>query len=168
MIYLAPQPAQDLELRYRPSYGEIADIESRRRYQTTEAELVESREGSEYVRRVLGRLELSQRMRQLASNSGWESREIERPSTRAIARATEFGETFINFGLVPDAIVPSSEGGVAICFMRNGRYADVEVMNSGEVLAVRYSSNDNPFAWVIQPDAATDATFQIFSQYLSA
>jgi hypothetical protein len=52
--------------------------------------------------------------------------------------------------VVPDAVLSSAEGGVAICFVRDGKYADVECLNTGEVLAVKYSRDENPRAWSVE------------------
>jgi hypothetical protein len=107
-------------------------------------------------------------MNQLASlQANWDTFGTERPSQEAIASAAAIAESFISFGLVPDAIVPSAEGGVAVCFLRNQKYVDIECLNSGEVLAVRYSSCDNPRAWDVRSDIVADATVQAVSQYLS-
>ncbi len=165
MIY---SPPQYVDLRFRPSYAEIADSDIYLRYQTTEDELIASHDGSEYVRKKVAQIELQCRMNQLASlPANWDSLGTERPSQHAISAAAGIAESFISFGLVPDAIVPSPEGGVAVCFLRNQKYADIECLNSGEVLAVRYSSHDDPQAWAIRANIATDATVQTVSQYLS-
>jgi hypothetical protein len=162
-------PPQYVEIGYRPSYSEIADANIFLRYQATEIDLIESRDSSEYVRRKIAQIELCAMMNQLASlPPNWDTFETERPSQQAIAAATGIAESFINFGLVPDAIVPSAEGGVAVCFLRNQKYADIECLNSGEVLAVRYSSQDDPQAWAVRANVAPDETVQTVSQYLSA
>lgn len=162
-------PPQYIEIRYRPSYTEIADTDIYLRYQATENELIESRESSEYVRKKIAQIELHDRMKQLASlPANWDTFGTERPSQEAISAAAQIAESFIGFGLVPDAIVPSAEGGVAVCFLRNQKYADIECLNSGEVLAVRYSSQDDPQAWAVPANIAPDATVQTVSQYLSA
>src|SRR5690242_21772986 len=115
-------------------------------------------------------LALDRTMQDLASITlGWDSYGGEMPTQVAISNATAIASKFINNGLIPDAIAPSAEGGVAICFMRNDKYADIECFNSGEILAVRYSSQDDPKAWVIEASAsASDATLQTVSNYLSA
>jgi len=107
-------------------------------------------------------------MNQLSSlHVNWDTFRTERPSQQAITAAAAIAESFISFGLVPDAIVPSAEGGVAVCFLRNQKYVDIECLNSGEVLGVRYSSHDDPRAWDVKSDIAADATVQTVSQYLS-
>ena len=159
-----------MELRYRPSYREIANPEIRQRYKLADEELSASREGSEYIRRKVAEIELDHRLRQLASlRTNWDTYDAEPPSQRAITTAEQIAKAFIGFGLIPDAVTPSAEGGVAICFVRNQKYADVECFNSGDILGVRYSSSEDPRAWAILPNAAaTDATIQTISQYLSA
>jgi hypothetical protein len=163
-------PAQHVEMRNWPSYSEIADIGIRRRYQITEDELISSGDGSEYVRSKIALIELDKTLKRLASLPGnWDSYGSEAPSPTAVSNAAILAKAFIGIGLIPDAVTASAEGGIAICFMRDQKYADVECFNSGEVLAVRYSSHENPKAWVIQPNAvADDASLQIFSTYLSA
>jgi hypothetical protein len=167
LIYAPPQHA---EIRYRPSYAEIADAEIYQRYQNTENELMASREGSEYVRAKIAQIELQNRLGQLSAlRANWDTYGSEPPSAKAVAAAAAIAKAFIEFGLIPDAVGPSAEGGVAICFVRNQKYADIECFNSGETLAVRYSSNEDPKAWAIKPnDAASESTVEFFSKYLSA
>jgi hypothetical protein len=163
-------PPQYVDLRYRPSYTEMADAEMCRRYQDTADAMIASREGSEYVRRKIAQIEFENRLSRLAMlPANWDTYGSEVPSAAAVAAAGVIGKAFINFGLIPDAVSPSAEGGVAICFVRNHKYADIECFNSGETLAVRYSSIENPKAWEVQPnDVTSDATIQFLTQYLSA
>jgi hypothetical protein len=163
-------PPQHVDLRYRPSYTEMADAEMCRHYQDTANAMIASREGSEYVRRKIAQIELENRLSRMAAlRANWDTYGSEAPSAEAVAAAAAIGKAFINFGLIPDAVSPSAEGGVAICFLRNKKYADIECFNSGETIAVRYSSSENPKAWVVQPnDVAGDANIQFLAQYLSA
>lgn len=163
-------PPQHVEIRFRPSYVELANADLYFQYETAENELIKSREGSEYIRRKIAEIELEGRLKRLRClEPNWDSYGGELPSNEALSAASTIGKTFIGFGLIPDAVTASPEGGIAICFMRNQKYADVECLNSGEILAVRYSSDDDPTAWEIESDAvATDATARSFSEYLSA
>jgi hypothetical protein len=167
MIFAPPQVP---ETRYRPSYVEIANSDIRQQYAATECELILSREGSEYIREAIALIELDRTLEKLGSlSANWDSNGADKPAQTALANAASIGRAFIKKGLVPDALTPSSEGGVAICFMRNQKYADIECFNSGEVLAVRYSSTEDPYAWTIGTNAAAiDTTLQNFSKYLSA
>jgi hypothetical protein len=149
---------------------ELANADVSREYQLAERALIDSREGSEYIRRRIAEVELDNKLIKLACvKPGLNMYEGEPPSQDALRTASLLGRTFIGYGLIPDAVTASSEGGIAICFMRNQKYADVECLNSGEILAVRYSAADDPAAWEIRPDAvASDATAKTFSEYLSA
>ena len=148
----------------------MGDAEMCRRYQDTENAMIASREGSEYVRRKIAQIELENRLSHLMGLRGnWDTYGSEAPSEQSVTAAATIGKAFINFGLIPDAVSPSTEGGVAICFVRNQKYADIECLNSGETLAVRYTSVENPKAWELQPnDVASDATIQFLTQFLSA
>jgi hypothetical protein len=149
---------------------EVASFDVFTQYQTTERELIKSREGSEYVRKAIAQVETDKILEQLASLPvNWDSYGSEQPSAASLAAASDIARAFVDFGLIPDAIAPSAEGGVAICFVRNEKYADIECFNSGEILAVRYSSHDDPKAWPLQPNkVATDTAIRDFSTYLSA
>ena len=132
--------------------------------------MIESRESSEYVRRKIAELEINDRLNRLANlPANWDGYGSDAPSRVAVHSAIAIATAFINFGLIPDAVTPSPEGGIALCFVGNNKYADIECFNSGETLAVRYSTNEDPKAWTIQPnDAASESTVDFFSRYLSA
>ncbi len=166
MIYSPPQYVQ---LLYRPSYIEVANHEIQAQYEAAEGELITSRERSEYVRKKIAQLEIEATLQRLASlPANWDSSGSESPSPHAVSEALEIATAFVDFGLIPDVLTPSPEGGIAVCFIRNRKYADIEFFNSGEVLAVRYSANEEPQAWAIQRSAiADDTTIQAFSNYLS-
>ena len=168
MIYSPPAQA-DAELKYRPSVVEVADAGIRGQYEATAMQMFISREGSEYIRKKIAEISIEARLEQLAKlPANWDSYGTENPSRMAIITALAIAKAFVEFDLLPDAISASSEGGVAICFMRNQRYADIECFNSGDVLAVRYSKNDEPKAWVVEPSPdATNATIRTVSAYLS-
>jgi hypothetical protein len=142
----------------------VANPDISERYKVVEYEMIVSRESSEYVRTQIAQVEAERRLKQLTKLSAdWDSYGSDPPSPTALALAGSITEAFINFGLIPDAITPSAEGGVAMCFIRDGKYADVECFNSGEVLAVRYSSQDDPRAWTVPLNkVARDATIQDF------
>jgi hypothetical protein len=163
-------PPQHIEIRYSPSYSEIASAEISLRYQNTANEVKKSLQDSEYLRANFAQVDLQKRLDQLSELSeDWDTYGSEPPSKQSVAVAASIAKAFIDFGLIPDAVGPSAEGGVAICFVRNQKYADIECFNSGETLAVRYSSNEDPKAWAIRPnDVASAETIEIFSRYLSA
>jgi hypothetical protein len=57
-------------------------------------------------------------------------------------------------GLSPDRIMTSAEGGIAICFIKGDKYADIECLNTGENLGVTSNRKDRPTVWEIEPSEA--------------
>lgn len=52
--------------------------------------------------------------------------------------------------LIPAKVVASAEGGVAVCFVDGDKYADIECLNSGEILGVISNRRDRPVVWEIE------------------
>ncbi len=155
---------------YRPKYEEIASDSIAAGYRAMAAEMVEARERSEYLRRELTRTEVRKRLAGLVRLRGnWDTYGSEAPSRDSVEAAGKIAEACIDEGLYPDAIVPSAEGGVALCFVRHGRYADIELFNSGEILAVRYSKDEDPVSWTVEKNlGATYDAIRAISKYISA
>lgn len=57
----------------------------------------------------------------------------------------------------PARVVASAEGGVAICFVCGDKYADIECLNSGEILGVTTNRRDLPTAWELERSPASIA-----------
>jgi hypothetical protein len=89
-------------------------------------------------------------LRELAPN--WDSYGAEPPAEDALQRAHEVIEALDAMRFRPDRVAASAEGGVAIAFVREGRYADVECFNSGEMLAVISDGRGRPEVWEVAPD----------------
>ena len=53
--------------------------------------------------------------------------------------------------VTPTQVVASAEGGVAICFVRGEKYADIECLNDGTILGVTSNRRDRPMVWEIDP-----------------
>lgn len=51
--------------------------------------------------------------------------------------------------IIPDGIIPSAEGGIVVYFVRNGKYADIECLNSGKILAVISNSEEEREVWEV-------------------
>ncbi len=69
------------------------------------------------------------------SKPSWAGRDAESPSRMAANVAKRAYRMLVEYRLVPDRIVASGDGGIAFCFLRGMSYADVEFLNSGELLA---------------------------------
>jgi hypothetical protein len=74
---------------------------------------------------------------------------------RTLWEAKEALERFARTGLLPSKMVPSAEGGVGMIFTRADRYADVEFLNNGEVLAAQYRGDQEPDVWEASDVRAT-------------
>lgn len=81
--------------------------------------------------------------------ANWDTYNAEAPSPGAIGRAENALSVIEEAGYIPSAVVPSGEGGVAICFSHKWGYADIEFFNSGETLAVAYRTNEDPEVWTL-------------------
>jgi hypothetical protein len=77
-------------------------------------------------------------------------------------------------GLRPDHILPCIEGGVRFAFRRQGRYADIEFLNNGEVVATCSApageiAGEAPRYWLVSPGGAGFAsTFDTIQAFLGA
>jgi hypothetical protein len=77
-----------------------------------------------------------------------------RPFDEAIESARRVLAQFQYYGLVPSRVVASAEGGVAICVVKDGKYADIECLNSGALLAVNSDKFGSPEIWEIRPETS--------------
>ncbi len=66
--------------------------------------------------------------------SKWDGYSAEKPNNLAISKARNILNTLRELDISPRAILPSAEGGVAICFTEGNRYADIECFNDGDIL----------------------------------
>lgn len=85
----------------------------------------------------------------------WDSYGAPAPNGRSIANAIRVLHLLESLNFDPTRILPSAEGGVGICFVREDRYADIECSNEGEVLGVYYVGAQMPA--LLETDA-TDAS----------
>ena len=79
----------------------------------------------------------------------WDSYGAEPPNPTAISRLESVLDLLTNVGLTPTKIVPSAEGGAAVCFINGAKYADIECFNNGTVLAVLSTGRGTPEAWEV-------------------
>src|SRR5690348_3951741 len=108
MIY--SPPTQPIEIRYRPSYHNVASEAIFQQYQKTEQQMIVSRSESEYITNKFAQLEAVRRLKQLAvMKPNWNSYGAESPTRNAIDAATAIINESIDIGLLPDAILASAE-----------------------------------------------------------
>lgn len=163
-------PAPEAELRYRPSYVEIADDNIYQRYLDTSCLLLNSRDASQYLRLKIAGFEADHRLQQISNvKPNWDTYGGDAPTSDSIRNAKAIIGKAIVQGLLPSAILPSAEGGVAVCFATQLKYADIECLNSGEILAVHYGRDEEPHAWVVgQDENDAEITIRTISEFLAA
>jgi hypothetical protein len=79
----------------------------------------------------------------------WDSYNAEPPNHQAQNLAAGVLTFLETNSIAPSRLVPSAEGGVAFCFVESNRYADIECLNTGEILAVIYEGNNDPIVWQV-------------------
>jgi hypothetical protein len=76
------------------------------------------------------------------------------PTRQAIEIAELFLWRFHEANLAPQTITATSEGGVALCFVKGDKYSDIECSNEGPVLGVTTNRRDRPTVWEIEQSDA--------------
>jgi hypothetical protein len=63
----------------------------------------------------------------------------------------------------PTRVVASAQGGVAFCFLKGKKYADIECLNNGSILGVISDEYGRPVAWEIgaDPNSISEAAARI-------
>jgi hypothetical protein len=85
------------------------------------------------------------RISELASlKSNWDSYGAPSPDSIAVKNAVRILKLMQPIDLERVNIVPSAEGGIAFCFKRRDRYADIETSNDGTILGVSYVGMETP------------------------
>lgn len=106
-------------------------------------------------------------LQQLAElTSGWDGYGAEPPVATSICKAKQIIEALGVLSLAPSNIVASVEGGVAITFRRKDKYADIECLNSGEVLAVTSDGRNEPAVWEVEP-GGVNQTLERIREYIT-
>jgi len=91
-------------------------------------------------------------LKSLAKSCNLNNGEVEAPSEIAIAWGNLVLRAFEKEGLVPSRVVASAEGGIGVCFVVENSYADIECLNTGEILGVITNRNDRPLVWDVGQD----------------
>jgi SHS2 domain-containing protein len=89
-----------------------------------------------------------ERMRGLRQN--WDTYGAEPPNDDTMNFAGELLVLLEMREFLPSDVVASAEGGVALSFTARNRYADIELLNSGEILAVTFTRQREPMVWEVR------------------
>lgn len=79
--------------------------------------------------------------------TGWDSYGAPSPNETSLNAAETALSTLRRMNVQPTGIMPSSDGGVGIFFVRGDRYAHVEFENSGDTWVLMYGSDEPPKTW---------------------
>ena len=112
--------------------------------------------------------EIRQSLTTLGLAPEWPEESIAAPAPRASRSADCALRLLAELGLPPDRLFPALEGGVCLAFAGTGRYADLQFLNSGEVVATCSDrSGGAPRVWRIQPgDLGWRAAFETIRSFL--
>jgi hypothetical protein len=80
----------------------------------------------------------------------WDTYGAEAPSAESLYNAVDLLVRMEQMSFLPSDVLASSEGGVALSFKSETRYADIELLNSGEVLAVIAEGSHQPHVWEVE------------------
>jgi hypothetical protein len=69
--------------------------------------------------------------------------------------------------IVPNRVAASAQGGVGICFYQGSRYADIECLNTGEILATTSDGSGRPGVWEVKLNETKGALERI-GQYIAS
>lgn len=58
------------------------------------------------------------------------------PNATSLHWATVIIDMLYNESLRPAKVVPSAAGGIAICFVKTNKYADIEILNAGDIVVL--------------------------------
>lgn len=91
-----------------------------------------------------------QKLKKLCHN--WNSYGADPPNHKAVYWCEETLREMNALGMREGRVSPSGEGGLAIVFRRDGKYADIELLNDGSILAVRKVEACPSEAWEVPAD----------------
>lgn len=85
---------------------------------------------------------------------GWDTYGAETPNDVARALARKILDALEADLLPPTHLMPSAEGGIALSFVEGDNRAEIEIYNTGEVVAATYSGRSEPMAWELSNESA--------------
>ena len=92
------------------------------------------------------------KLKQIETDSTLWVEDAPAPSTQALGWARVVLQRLKDSDFPPTRVVASAQGGVAFCFLKGKKYADIECLNSGAILGVISNEHGRPVAWEIVPD----------------
>lgn len=93
----------------------------------------------------------------------WDSYGTKPPNSKAIERARHVLKLLFSEDLNPIDVIPSGEEGIGIAFVSGDKYADIEFLNNGNILAATSDDSDAIDVWALSftDDHLTDTLERI-------
>ena len=174
MALIAPHQLSDYDRaerrRYPAIHGEAPANSSRRPAEVLDQMFCELRsfpDGSRFkeLEQAFGHLG-----QQLAAiqflRDGWDSYGAPAPSISAMEHAAAFLQKLRDRRFLPDAVIPSAEGGIAFYFEKGQRTAYFEYRNSGEAIAAMYAPFGEPEIRELDFDGDNSESIEAARSYL--
>jgi hypothetical protein len=95
----------------------------------------------------------------------WSEETVEAPTNRASKSADCTLRLLAELGLEPSWLLPSPEGGICIAFARDGRYAEIQFLNRGEIITTR-SEGAESLSQILQSGFDLRAAAQTIRSFL--
>jgi hypothetical protein len=132
--------------------------------------IAEARSTSQYLRVEKEYQDLAESLDACANlTDNWNSYEAEKPSPAAIKGVARFLRRLRAELFMPNRVIPSAEGGVAIYFARGNKTAYLEYRNSGEMILAMYDNLGDPMVVELtESDADESRAFSDIRDYLTA
>lgn len=84
----------------------------------------------------------------MVSDEDW----AEAPNNSSIVKAEEVLSKLKQLGFLPSRVVASAQGGIGLVFLTSDKQADIEILNSSEILAGIYPFDRETEVWVVSLD----------------
>lgn len=157
-IVAATRTEQDYRLTPLPERNAVGQ-EGQSLRTRSESELRDFVIGSIYWRRNFFLLKAYSKLSKLCSlQNNWDSYGAPSPNENAFQNAGRILKWMKPSDLELLNVVPSAEGGIGFCFKVHNRYADIEAMNDGTILGVRYVGMEAPI--LIELDGSDESIKQ--------
>lgn len=99
----------------------------------------------------------------------WDSYGAPSPNDIAVRNAIRVLDLLQAYEMEFARVLPSAEGGVGICFVNGDHYADIECLNDGDIMGVRYTGAEMPSLIEINgTDGSIHAGLEQIRNHLSA
>lgn len=98
---------------------------------------------------------------------GWDTYDAEPPNPNSVTESGKILTALETHNLPPTRVMASAEGGIGISFVEGESRAEIEVFNTGEVVAATYTSQSEPVVWEIGQGQSLEAAIERIRVHLA-